>query len=258
MSNINRYLLEWRSRLDITPDAAAEFLGLSEFRYSLYEYFNICPKAIKIACIYIELLHISARQYSDHLKIKYPYKPYHRLAEDILIDGLIDGVNPTDDPISVLLQPKQSIKYVIDKKTPDKKQISNKKQTFKYSEWKTRLELHGEDVVDFLSISEDEELAYANGQELPPLVLIACRFLERCHLLALDQLENVIIKQKGEPFIKAHYPTLAVANGAFQQYALSYFYNEQRYYKKNLKRLFHTLSGVEKEYRKEYKKRSAT
>lgn len=258
MSNINRYLLEWRSRLDITPDAAAEFLGLSEFRYSLYEYFNICPKAIKIACIYIELLHISARQYSDHLKIKYPYKPYHRLAEDILIDGLIDGVNPTDDPISVLLQPKQSIRYVTDKETPDKKQISNKKQTFKYSEWKTRLELHGEDVVTLLGLSKNDELAYTNGKDAPLVVQIACRFLEGCYLLALEKLRHKIVDKKGDVFIKAHYPTLAVANGAFQQYALSYFYNEQRYYKKNLKRLFHTLSGVEKEYRKEYKKRSAT
>ena len=67
-----------------------------------------------------------------------------------------------------------------------------------------------------------------------------------------------LLDDKGDVFIKAHYPTLAVAKGAFIQYALNFFYNEQRYYKKNLKRLFHTLSGVEKEYRKEYKKRSAT
>lgn len=111
--NINTFNLKaWRLRLGITVTSASEFFDISEFRYRFYEYFNICPKAIQIACVYIELLYITARQYSKYLEVKYPHKRYHRLAEDILIDGLIEGFNPTEDSISILLLPKQRIKFV--------------------------------------------------------------------------------------------------------------------------------------------------
>jgi len=104
-------LYEWRNRLGISTAHAANLLGLSDLRYKFYE---VCftPKAIKIAAVYIELVHMTADEYIKHLKVKYPHHHNHNVARPFVVTGLLKGYNPTSESISILLLPKQSIKFI--------------------------------------------------------------------------------------------------------------------------------------------------
>jgi len=121
-------------------------------------------------------------------------------------------------------------------------------KTFHYNDWKDRLKLTSEDVVTLLVFSKDDELAYTNGKAVPVVVQIACRFLEGCYLLALEKLRHEIVDKKGNAFIKAHYPTLAVAQGAFIQYALNSFYFTDKFNQDDLNNLFGELKHLQDSY----------
>ena len=108
-------LYEWRNRTGISPYSAAEKLGILKITYWIYEFFSECPKSVKVACIYIELSYIAAREHSNQLKINFPYRRYHRMSEGILINGLIEGFNPFDELVTINLKPKQHIHFVGDR-----------------------------------------------------------------------------------------------------------------------------------------------
>jgi len=104
-------LYEWRNRLGISTAHAANLLGLSDLRYKFYEVF-FTPKSIKIASVLIELSYITADEYIKYLKVKNPHHHSHNLARPFIVDGLINGCNPTNESISILLLPKQKIKFI--------------------------------------------------------------------------------------------------------------------------------------------------
>jgi DNA-binding XRE family transcriptional regulator len=111
--NINE-LTEWRHRLGITEITAAELLGISLKDYEKLENCkNPIDKITQLACLACELAYIAADQYvkanpSTLNNIGHKNYAEHHGRRHIR-DGIINGRNPIERELSILLAPKSLI-----------------------------------------------------------------------------------------------------------------------------------------------------
>ena len=118
---------------------------------------------------------------------------------------------------------------------------------FNFNEWQQRLDLDEEDLIDWLGLSDDQIERYKTHR-VPKYIEVACRFIEWCYCEALDEL-NVNVLHGSEPYIKAHYPPLAAAKGAFISYALNNFYEDYEFDPKKLKSLLDEVAHQQGSYK---------
>jgi len=119
---------------------------------------------------------------------------------------------------------------------------------FNFNEWKNRLDLDDEDLIDWLGLSDDQ-IEHYKTHRVPKYIEVACKFIEWCYCEALDEL-HVNVLQGSEPYIKAHYPAVAAARGAFVSYALNNFYEDYEFDPKKLRSLFDEVARQQGSYKR--------
>jgi hypothetical protein len=118
---------------------------------------------------------------------------------------------------------------------------------FNFHEWQQRMDLDEEDLIDWLGLSDDQ-IEHYKTHRVPKYIEVACKFIEWCYCEALDEL-HVNVLHGSEPYIKAHYPAVAAARGAFVSYALNNFYEDYEFDPKRLKSLLDEVAHQQGSYK---------
>jgi hypothetical protein len=113
--NINE-LTEWRHRLGIAEIAAADLLGISLRDYEkLEDCKNPIDKITQLACLACELAYIAADQYvKAHPNSSHNFSHKNQaeaLGRQHIRSGIINGKNPIERELSILLPSKSLIHY---------------------------------------------------------------------------------------------------------------------------------------------------
>ena len=108
-------LKQWRSRLDITQEKAAELLGVHCVTYTKWESDSKISKATKLAALFCELAYIAADNYIKdnpvNLINQTAAKILYAQGKKKIIDGLInEEKNVMDYSLFISLPPKELIK----------------------------------------------------------------------------------------------------------------------------------------------------
>ena len=117
---------------------------------------------------------------------------------------------------------------------------------FNFNEWKHRLDLDDEDLIDWLGLSDDQ-IEHYKTHRVPKYIEVACKFIEECYCKALAEL-HINVLNGSESYLKAHYPAVAAAKGAFISYALNNFYVEYEFKPKLLKSLLDEVARQQGSY----------
>ncbi|MEI6190695.1 MAG: helix-turn-helix transcriptional regulator [Chitinophagia bacterium] len=107
-------LKEWRSRLNITQEKAAELLGVNCVAYTNWESGSTVSKTTKLAALFCELAYIAADNYiEDHpvdLNNQTATKILYAQGKKKIIEGLInEEENVMDNPLKIILPSKEFI-----------------------------------------------------------------------------------------------------------------------------------------------------
>ena len=110
-------LREWRFRLGLSQEAAAELLGVHKDAVASWELGNSpIAKQTQLAILACELAYIAADQYVEanpsilnNIGTK-NYVEHH--VRRYVRDGIINGRNPIERELSILLPPKSLIMYL--------------------------------------------------------------------------------------------------------------------------------------------------
>ena len=110
-------LKQWRSRLDITQEKAAELLGVHRVTYTNWESESAVSKTTKLAASFCELAYIAADNYiKDHpvdLNNQTAAKILYAQGKKKIIEGLInEDQNVMDHSLFISLPSKKFIKRI--------------------------------------------------------------------------------------------------------------------------------------------------
>jgi DNA-binding XRE family transcriptional regulator len=110
-------LKQWRSRLDITQEKAAELLGVHCVTYTKWESDSKISKATKLAALFCELAYIAADNYIKdnpvNLINQTAAKILYAQGKKKIIDGLInEEKNVMDYSLFISLPSKEFIKRI--------------------------------------------------------------------------------------------------------------------------------------------------